>query len=236
MNPTTFSHSKDALGPLFQHDRLDLNKRTFRLLHILPNLESDIIQCDLTTADFTSEYEGAYNALSYEWGPEEPPFYWIRLKDGYLHIRQNLHNFLHMARRKAKVEPDFTDYLWIDAICINQQDLLERGHLVKQMSDIYSHAKVVLVWLGPCISNDMDAALDKLHELDETAQEIATSSVRDWKCLEALARPLLIPSNSKVSLAVSKIWNNTYWTRIWIIQEITSAKKAYQVLGDHVLS
>jgi hypothetical protein len=82
------------------------------------------------------------------------------------------------------------------------------------MSDICSHAKVVLVWLGPCISNGMDAALDKLHELDETAQEIATSSVRDWKCLEALARPLLIPSTSKVFLAVLKIWNIIYWTRI----------------------
>lgn len=117
-----------STGPLSQHDRLDLNKRTFPLLRILPNLESDIIQCDLTTADFTSEYEGAYNALSYEWGPEEPPFYWIRLNDGYLHIRQNLHNFFHMARRKAQIEPNLTSYLWIDAIRINQQDLLERGH------------------------------------------------------------------------------------------------------------
>ncbi|KAK3178136.1 hypothetical protein OEA41_000269 [Lepraria neglecta] len=40
-------------------------------------------------------------------------------------------------------------YIWIDAICINQQDLIERGAQVSVMGDIYRAAQSVVIWLGP---------------------------------------------------------------------------------------
>jgi hypothetical protein len=39
--------------------------------------------------------------------------------------------------------------IWADAICMNQDDPLERNHQIKLMTRIYSKAKRVLVWLGP---------------------------------------------------------------------------------------
>ncbi|KAF2830838.1 HET-domain-containing protein, partial [Ophiobolus disseminans] len=41
-----------------------------------------------------------------------------------------------------------TSRLWIDAICINQSDLLERNHQVAQMRDVYTKAESVIAWLG----------------------------------------------------------------------------------------
>jgi hypothetical protein len=61
-------------GPVFHHDHLNLDTRTFRLLRILPTLDENMIQLQLTTENFEANQKGAYNALSYEWGPDEPPF------------------------------------------------------------------------------------------------------------------------------------------------------------------
>jgi hypothetical protein len=52
-------------------------------------------------------------------------------------------------------EKDKNRTLWVDAICINQQDIRERGCQVEMMGDVYSKAARVLVWLGPK-SHDRD--------------------------------------------------------------------------------
>jgi hypothetical protein len=120
MDPITPSSSDRAPGPLFRHDELDPNRKSVRLLRILPALHPlstskaselskrprseksrrsqreellqammherengtaipneamEIIQCTLITVSFDKRIRGAYSALSYEWGPEEPPFY-----------------------------------------------------------------------------------------------------------------------------------------------------------------
>ena len=46
----------------------------------------------------------------------------------------------------------------VDAICINQEDKIEKGMQVRYMSEIYSKASHVIVWLGEA-ENDSDRAL-----------------------------------------------------------------------------
>lgn len=43
--------------------------------------------------------------------------------------------------------------IWIDAICINQADITERGHQVAQMGKIYESATAVTAWLGEASEN-----------------------------------------------------------------------------------
>lgn len=51
--------------------------------------------------------------------------------------------------------------IWIDALCINQQDVLERGHQVDMMGVIYRGAQRVIAWLGtPDLEELESAALD----------------------------------------------------------------------------
>jgi len=38
--------------------------------------------------------------------------------------------------------------LWIDAICINQEDVDEKSHQVAMMGDLYSRCLTVYIWLG----------------------------------------------------------------------------------------
>jgi hypothetical protein len=83
-----------------------------------------------------------YEALSYVWGP--PPESREILVDGKrFAIRENLWMALNHLRKKDK---EVT--LWTDAICINQDDLLEKNAQVAQMNLVYLGAKKVLIWLG----------------------------------------------------------------------------------------
>ena len=54
--------------------------------------------------------------------------------------------------------------LWIDAICINQKDLEERGSHVSVMAGIYRCAELVLIWLGEQ-KNHSSEVIQGLHDL-----------------------------------------------------------------------
>lgn len=84
----------------------------------------------------------AFEALSYCWGD---PFCKVSItcNGAILHITGNLDSALRHLR-----QPDSHRMLWIDALCINQEDLLERSQQVAIMRHIYRQADEVIVWLG----------------------------------------------------------------------------------------
>ncbi|KAF9780403.1 hypothetical protein IL306_000177, partial [Fusarium sp. DS 682] len=83
-----------------------------------------------------------YEAMSYTWGDDKATES-ILVNGGRFDLRPNLFSVLECLRKI-----DAARTIWIDAICINQQDESERNHQVWQMNNIYSHAVVVNVWLG----------------------------------------------------------------------------------------
>ena len=50
-----------------------------------------------------------------------------------------------------QLRDDKVEFMWIDAICINQDDLAERSEQVSKMRTIYEGPEEVLVWLGSSI-------------------------------------------------------------------------------------
>lgn len=72
-----------------------------------------------------------FEALSYCWG-NAANFLRIYIGKEYIDVTQNLHDALLKLRDKEKART-----LWIDAICINQQDLSERSQQVTIMRQIY---------------------------------------------------------------------------------------------------
>jgi hypothetical protein len=215
MEAATVAEMDKAPGPVYQHKPLDLDTRMLRLLRILPDLDAGMLQCELTTHDFASATDIGYNALSYEWGPDEPPFSWIRINDGYYQIRDNLYQFFQVAHAKLPHYDDFRGYLWIDAVCIDQQNLSERGHQVKQMGDIYSQAKTVLLWLGRHHSRNIDAAGLGSNLLAKQTESFRFPNQypNEWPSERA---EQLLRDRLELRLAIKEIFSRTYWTRMWM--------------------
>jgi hypothetical protein len=67
----------------------------------------------------------------------------IAIDEHNLLVTNNLKSALHHIHLKDKSRK-----IWIDVICINQKDDIEKSQRVRQMAKIYSKASKVLVWLG----------------------------------------------------------------------------------------
>ncbi|KAK4169730.1 hypothetical protein QBC43DRAFT_198160 [Cladorrhinum sp. PSN259] len=125
---------------------LDSSSSQTRLLRLFPQTLSDELwhQCtDIECSFETVALESAppYEALSYAWGNEDPTVE-ILIDGRRFLIRPNLAYALAALRT---TEPRL---LWVDALCINQDNVHERNHQVRLMGDIYRRATTVLVWLG----------------------------------------------------------------------------------------
>lgn len=137
----------------------------FRFIMLNP---SEDIEQPLTCSLFHHELSPAFNytALSYEWGtpklsrkaglratefiPLEARRHsahkYITVNGVTMGVTQNLFDALLHVR--SSLATGDGSVLWVDALCINQQDVAERGHQVAQMGIIYSHAQQVICWLG----------------------------------------------------------------------------------------
>jgi hypothetical protein len=94
-------------------------------------------------ASFSTTREApSYEALSYIWGGPTNTVE-IICGQGRLSITVNLRDAIRRFRYKNKCR-----VLWVDAICIDQRNIEERGKQVQLMGMIYWKADRVLVWLG----------------------------------------------------------------------------------------
>lgn len=170
----------------FPYTPLDRTTGEIRLvrLHmpIVANDDNEII-CDLITTPLPQS--PSYEALSYTWGSPENKRT-IKLNGKPFQVTQNLFGALkHLRQRtvilhnKPRTFPHTERMLWIDAICINQDDLDERNFQVRLMWHIYSVAGQVMVWLGE-EGDDSDVAMEMIRLLDKNYE------VRMSKMLEEL--------------------------------------------------
>lgn len=108
---------------------------------------------------------GDYFALSYNWG-DSACTKTIILNGEPFQVTKNLYIALDKNRT---VEIFNTRYmLWVDAICINQEDLQERNLQVQRMQHIYKQGFVTYTWLGP-EADESYKAIDLLNILAKGA-------------------------------------------------------------------
>ncbi|KAI2621417.1 heterokaryon incompatibility protein-domain-containing protein [Hypomontagnella submonticulosa] len=130
------------MAQIFQGVPLDPSGREIRLLKIIPNAPESSFHAELFTASFEQDMP-EFRAVSYAWDPNGSKKT-ILINGIQFEICENIYVFLEKIRRRYP----FPVNLWIDTICINQEDLCERNMQVPLMKDIYSKASRVLVWLG----------------------------------------------------------------------------------------
>ena len=142
------------------------SEKFIRLLDLYPGDANDNIDCTLRETEL--ENAPKYEAISYAWG--DPANKIDVLCDGkIIMVTQNLKDAL--LRLKLK---DRSRIVWADAICINQNDDVEKGSQVKLMKGIYGNATRVCVWLGRTT-----AQMEPVFELvDEVVSNTSPTSTR----------------------------------------------------------
>lgn len=210
----------------FIYTPLDATKKQIRVVQVHSFVKkTGLVSCKLKTIDLV---DNGHSALSYTWG-EPGPTHTILLNGCRLEVRQNLHDFLLRA-----CKPKISDWMFIDAICINQENADERGRLVRMMGEIYRLAERVVVFPGRthpgtarpnmllrCISR---VYID--HERYPWALRLPLQYWSFWQMCSQAARERF----------VLQIWNEPYWERLWIVQELVLAKSITIVVGKTTIS
>ncbi|KUI55512.1 Heterokaryon incompatibility protein 6, OR allele [Cytospora mali] len=180
-------------------------ERYIRVLELHPGAGNEpllgalsVISLEGSTVDF--------EALSYVWGPNQIGGI-IEVDRGQcLKVGANLRDALYHLRHESKSRT-----IWIDALCINQQDNDERGSQVALMAEIYTRCNSVVVWLG-LPGPHSQLGLDVLSFLSNSDVRIG-SNTEPWDH---------IPSH-EVELALQDIFSRPYFQRLWIVQEAALA-------------
>ena len=225
---TAFSSSSFVYSPLkLKHDY------NFRLLILLPGDWDEQIQCTLTHNSRRKRYK-PYEVISYTWGTDKSSNP-ILLNGLALQVTESLEAALRHLRYPKKTGKSRT--LWADAICINQYDVAERNHQVRQMGAVYSRAQTVLVWLGEASSNS-DLGMAFMKELCDCLAEqgiIHTDSqnVRLHSYLDAnlALEKYLGTEYDRHWQAAARILRRPWWGRAWVIQELACSTRALFYCG-----
>jgi ankyrin repeat protein len=157
-----------------------------------------------------------YTALSYAWGNPGSE-YRISLNGRQVKVRRNLWRFLSQVRQHPAV---LFDLVWIDALCIEQDDDDERTHQVALMGEIYKSAERVIAWLGPSYSGSDQA----MHDLQR--------GVPCWIKSKRAAKKW----TSSAASAIRGLCVRRYWERLWIFQELLLAREALLMCGSSFVS
>ncbi|KAI5867932.1 heterokaryon incompatibility protein-domain-containing protein [Durotheca rogersii] len=187
--------------------------KKIRVLHLEPASRiEDELRGTLTVAALDDD-DASFEALSYTWGGSQEN-HSIRLNGETRPVTDNLHYALRRLRNRRAERT-----VWIDALCINQDDSDEKGLQVAMMGEIYSRAARVLVWVGE-------------SEKAEPAEPGVRGSVKVkyWK-LYRQPNPVLFAR--QVRHFIDAIRNTTphWWERAWVVQEAACARRLAVMFG-----
>lgn len=185
---------------VYEHLPIDSARKQIRLLSLFP--VEGLSQPEGSLSVISLYEEPSFEALSYTWG-DNNHHKGIKLHGQEYPVTHNLYSALLHLRDPLDIRT-----LWIDAICIDQSNVLERNHQVGLMKDIYSLASSVQIWLGE-EQNNSGLAMKALAAL-------AITDPDQRLCVHTLT--------PKTIQAISDLFKRPWWSRMWIIQEVALAK------------
>lgn len=203
-----------------------------RLLVLSPSLSpEEDLKCFLrhVRLDNCPQYE----ALSYVWGEDGAPNK-IAISFEHLDIKENLHDSLTALRfeRKERV-------LWVDALCINQNNEEEKNIQVSMMGAIYQKAYRVVIWLGKDEDGSTLMGFESAGQLHQIGRKFGLVSLQPPRSADKLRvendlKIAFQKEQSNIELASREIWveallsllKSPWFTRTWTIQEIALSNTA----------
>lgn len=219
---------------LYKYNRLSTKSSMIRIVEILPGAV-DRVCCKIHHVNLNELPRSAtgpgqrmtFEALSYKWDAQIFREY-VWCDDKVLPVTESLYIALRRLRN-----PSSSRLFWIDAVCINQSDMLERSSQVALMRVIYHRATQVIAWLGT-----EDRYTEKAFDLIETIFAKTVSADNTFKAdagtiwnqqaMEKLGLPRF-PSSEWEALA--RLFERPYFRRLWVVQELVVSADAVAWCG-----
>lgn len=192
-----------------------------QLLDLLPHNGNEDAPIKCETRKVLLEDEPEYEALSYVWG--DPAALGVVLVDvggGSVPVTGNLHCALRRLRLADK-----TRTLWIDQLCIDQQNTIEKAHQVRLMREIYSSCRTCILWMGEVPADipveDAKAVLD-LCDYMASCHEAAEDDGHVPPFEYLACNPEFKGPSKAMAVLIGEDETRpeiSWWTRIWTVQE-----------------
>lgn len=191
-----------------QYRPLDFANYETRFLELSESSRPDVPSCSLRHGSLM--YPPDYVGLSYAWGDAKETTS-IVLDGKLVRVSANLKAALQQMLSEGITR------VWVDALCIDQANLHERGSQISLMGKIYAKATKVVAWLG-LPSDDSEIAMRYFQEAADRR------------------RYGIVGGNAIMSAeSLSRLFARPYWQRMWIVQELAKAKEVEIWCGsDHV--
>ncbi|ETS78377.1 hypothetical protein PFICI_10439 [Pestalotiopsis fici W106-1] len=170
-----------------------------------------------------------YEALSYSWGLRgaEPPVVMIsdtRSQDAYpFQVSDNLLSALRRLRKNKKPRD-----LWVDQVCINQEDEEEKAVQVAMMGAIYANADAVLAWIG----EETDDSQLAFSTFTNIGKFLSNPNNEPGLSFDEERPGLWLPDEPSPDAlaAANEMLKRPWCSRLWIRQEIALAKQETAVI------
>lgn len=213
-----------------------MEKPSFRLLRLIKG-QGPVLECEIFQSLVEKHTSVPYEALSYAWGSYERSDM-IMANGRPLGVTNNLHLALSYLRL---VNHD--RILWVDALCIDQENLKERTHQVGQMAQIYRNAESVIFWLGQA-TYATNVAMESLRALESAN---TSAACRSWKKYDERWQSSWTRVQTRLSRRYTNLvsmqcegmrdlFTRSWYERVWIIQEVAQARRGVVCCGSKSVS
>ncbi|PSR82765.1 heterokaryon incompatibility protein-domain-containing protein [Coniella lustricola] len=217
-----------------------------RILELLPGSDS-MIQTRIHTSSLSAL--PAYSPISYTWGSQKN-LVEIFINGKIFLITRNLVAALKQLRQSM-----VSLFIWVDAVCINQEDALEKSLQIPLMAEIYRQGQRTIVWLGEhdhSTARAFDMVETMARYVDTTPEEQLVELYPDnWRLLQkqlkrkesesaeiikvkpVLYSPAYWISKLHSGRARTALFGRAWFTRVWVIQEISMSARALVMCGRY---
>lgn len=202
------------------YQSLDPAFNQVRLLQLEPGNLSDDIRGSLRIVSLAARDQlPDYECVSYCWGHVSTKTS-ITLNESVFSAPSTAVEALRYLRHIEE-----SRHLWIDSICINQDDTTEREYQVGLMARIYQGGWQTLIWLG-MPDEDTEKAVDVCLRF-ETAIARQAETVGDFL---KIINEIELPPDWDIT-SVRSILHRPFFERVWVYQEIVLSRDCCCVIG-----
>ncbi|KAI1335731.1 heterokaryon incompatibility protein-domain-containing protein [Xylariaceae sp. FL0016] len=200
----------------YTYDRSLTTGMEIRLLKVFPRDSGEEVYCEIVYHLLPKMVD--YHAISYTWGDTTEKTT-MAVNGKAMVVPRKVAEMLRALRHDWKPV-----LLWIDFVCINQNDNDEKSHEIQLMRHVYHRAMSVIVWLDPL--PDSIVAIEVLVEMARNIQfggMTASQGQQIYGQVEQRARVL----------SLARFLANDYFNRLWTVQEVASSRALEVICGNH---